>query len=128
MSTTPAERSRAFRERKRRGLVRTRPVRPSPPAAVFDPLAELVTAVRLPGCRFSELAACRGGWAVFDPAAPGEAPPAVARRHARALRICGVCPVLAECRAWVDRLPAGQQPDGVIAGRLPNSGGNQNVD
>jgi hypothetical protein len=41
-------------------------------------------------------------------------------RYARraAQRVCGACPVLDACAAWVDSLPRGRRPVGVVGGAL----------
>jgi hypothetical protein len=37
----------------------------------------------------------------------------------RAVAVCRSCPVLAKCRAWLDSLPYGADPGGVVAGTVP---------
>lgn len=48
---------------------------------------------------WQHLASCAGQTALFF-APPGERPEARARREARAVQVCLVCPVLEPCRAW----------------------------
>jgi hypothetical protein len=64
-------------------------------------------------------AACRGQWTLYDATVLGAAPrdEVMAARRV-ALRLCQACPVLADCKAWVDGLPRPQRPCGVVAGRL----------
>jgi WhiB family redox-sensing transcriptional regulator len=78
-------------------------------------IASLAGAPALPGAR------CRGRHHLFDPAAPGEAAPVVEQRHAQALGLCSHCPSLDRCQDWVDSLPKGKKPFGVVAGavRMP---------
>lgn len=38
--------------------------------------------------------------------------------QAEAIEICQLCPELARCRQWVERLPPSRRPAGVIAGRI----------
>jgi hypothetical protein len=64
-------------------------------------------------------ALCRGFPEVFD------APPSdVVDRHDRheqldfARHACRVCPALLDCARWVDSLPRGTKPIGVVAGVL----------
>jgi hypothetical protein len=40
------------------------------------------------------------------------------RAYREALALCARCPVLGECRAWFESLPAEARPYGVIAGRV----------
>lgn len=39
-------------------------------------------------------------------------------RLARAVATCERCPVLAQCRAWLDGLPKHRQPTGAVGGRI----------
>ena len=57
-------------------------------------------------------ALCRGHPDTFDPHARMD------RRRAEALTLCGRCPVLGECKAWVDRLPEWRRPVGVVGGQV----------
>jgi hypothetical protein len=45
-------------------------------------------------------------------------------RENHALAICRTCPVLAECRAWLDSLPQTHRPPGVVAGIIWRPGHN----
>lgn len=38
--------------------------------------------------------------------------------QAAAVEICRTCPVLTECRRWVESLPRSQRPGGVVAGQV----------
>lgn len=78
-------------------------------ADLFDALGAIVA---LPGAR------CRGRHHLFDPGMPGEDEKAVQDRHAQALGLCGRCPALAACTAWLDTLPTRRRPRGVVAGQL----------
>jgi hypothetical protein len=55
-------------------------------------------------------ALCRGRHELFD--LNDRVPPTVA------LRMCGRCPALADCKEWVDSLPRRKQPTGVVAGQV----------
>jgi hypothetical protein len=77
-----------------------------------DLLLSLAGAPSLPGAR------CRGRHHLFDPPTRNEDAPVVEARHAQALSLCGRCPALALCRAWVAELPARQRPPGVVAGEI----------
>jgi len=72
----------------------------------------------LPGAR------CRGRTELFDatihPERGGSIDDLQYARN-RASDLCGACPALNRCRAWVDSLPPNQRPHGVIAGRLNTS-------
>ena len=48
---------------------------------------------------WQHLASCAGQTSLFF-APPGERPEARARREAKAIQVCRVCPVLDPCRAW----------------------------
>jgi WhiB family redox-sensing transcriptional regulator len=48
---------------------------------------------------WTERSACTGQTSLFF-APPGERPEARAVREAKARAICGMCPVLVECRTW----------------------------
>ncbi|OZF44278.1 WhiB family transcriptional regulator [Rhodococcus sp. 14-2470-1a] len=60
-------------------------------------------------------AACHGRHAIFDPAGDNEVRASVVARHEQAIRICGLCPVLTECRAWIRSSPR-RYRQGVVAG------------
>jgi hypothetical protein len=77
------------------------------PAALAD-----LAAPALPGAR------CRGQWKVFDAAAGDRRYPHVAQACQQALAICRCCPCLIACRRWVDGLPPGVRPSGVVAGMV----------
>jgi hypothetical protein len=63
-------------------------------------------------------AACRGLHTVFDPRTDNEDRASVTDRHERAIRICNsLCPVIAECRAFVRSSPR-RFRQGVLAGHL----------
>lgn len=79
-------------------------------------LAALKGIPRLPGAACAE----GGRWFAFDPPHHDETAADVAYRHQVALRICQSCPVLADCKSWVDSLPRSRRPRGVIAGRIVN--------
>lgn len=74
-------------------------------------LTALAGAPALPGAR------CRGRAHLFDPVEFAESPIVLQQRHAQALALCERCPALNRCRAWVDSLPPGKRPRGVVAGR-----------
>lgn len=79
----------------------------------FDSLiAALAGAPTLVGAR------CRGRGHLFDLAAQGEDPETVAQRHNQAIGLCNHCPALDRCREWIDGLPRGKRPEGVVAGRI----------
>lgn len=63
-------------------------------------------------------AACRGMWAVFDPAEHGEDPADTADRHHGAITLCRSCPALDACEQWFNDLPPRLRPIGVVAGRI----------
>ncbi|BBY91331.1 hypothetical protein MGALJ_10000 [Mycobacterium gallinarum] len=67
-------------------------------------------------------AACWGRWDLFDPERerePGQQSEDPHDRHQLAVSIClNECPVLDQCRAWVDSLKPSQRPIGVIAGTV----------
>ena len=77
-------------------------------------MAELAAAIpRLPG------AVCVGRESLFDPVErDGEHGDDAKYRHRAALRLCAGCPALAECGEWLDSLPVGARPPGIVAGRL----------
>ncbi len=75
-------------------------------------LGSMRRAPRLPG------AACRGKWALFDPAEPTEAADETRNRHQAALAACQSCPALAGCEQWFAGLQPRQRPLGVVAGRI----------
>ena len=85
-----------------------------------DMLASLLGAIRaapvLPGAR------CRGRPHLFDPVDRGERAETVAERHRQALGLCQQCPALAQCRTWVESLPASRRPSGVVAGQVYGEG------
>lgn len=62
--------------------------------------------------------ACVGREDLFDPAREDEAAEDVEYRHSRARRICRTCPVLVECREWVEQLKPSQRPVGVVHGEV----------
>ncbi|UQE74631.1 WhiB family transcriptional regulator [Gordonia sp. PP30] len=66
-------------------------------------------------------AACRGQWALFDPAAEDEDHAEVEARHHRAAAICSRCPALAACRDWAERIPPKHRPPGVLAEIIPQA-------
>ncbi|WP_448222854.1 hypothetical protein [Gordonia iterans] len=66
-------------------------------------------------------AACRGLWALHDPAGEDENPEAAEARHHRAATICRSCPALTACRDWSERLPSQHRPPGVLAGGIPQA-------
>lgn len=120
---TRAERNRRYEERRRRGLVQPRErapqsVKPSPAVEQINQLIAAVRAPKLPG------ALCRNRAALFDEAEHGEDPAAVAERHERAAAVCQLCPALGPCSQWAASLPPRQRPPGVLAGQIPNRGGN----
>ncbi len=61
-------------------------------------------------------AACKGLGLLFDPAHPGEQPPATEDRHREALALCEGCEELPPCRDWMNSLPLSKRPLGVTAG------------
>jgi hypothetical protein len=75
-------------------------------------LGSMRRAPRLPG------AACRGKWALFDPAEPTETADETRNRHQAALAACQSCPALAECKQWIESLKPRHRPLGVVAGRI----------
>lgn len=118
---TGAERSRRWRERRRKGLVEVAPSAPPRPRAV-DALLEMLGA-SIPQPAMPD-AACRGHADLFDPRRTGESSAehepehAVAARHLQAQRLCAGCLELTRCRDWVQQLPAKERPTGVVAGRI----------
>ncbi|WP_454162876.1 WhiB family transcriptional regulator [Gordonia iterans] len=66
-------------------------------------------------------AACRGQWALFDPAGEDEDLEQAAARQHRAANLCRSCPTLAACRDWSDRIPPKHRPPGVLAGVIPQA-------
>jgi WhiB family transcriptional regulator, redox-sensing transcriptional regulator len=70
----------------------------------------------LPGAR------CKGREELFDQTITQ--PDCGSRRHHRglcqkaAVQVCAGCPALAQCAAWVDNLPRGKRPVGVVGGVL----------
>jgi hypothetical protein len=71
----------------------------------------------LPGAR------CAGRHELFDATAEGSRTgPAgaaeVAAARSEALRLCGGCPELGPCRAWLSGLRKRDRPNGVVAGRV----------
>lgn len=79
-------------------------------------LIALAGAPSLPGAR------CRGRAHLFDPGERTEGASTVAARHAQALGLCEHCPALTRCESWVDSLPPGRRPRGVVAGRVISAG------
>lgn len=63
-------------------------------------------------------ALCRHRHHLFDPAVEDEAEADVAARHTQAIGLCGRCPALPDCDAWVSSLPPARRPLGVVAGRV----------
>jgi WhiB family redox-sensing transcriptional regulator len=61
-------------------------------------------------------ARCVGRWSVFDDRGPDD--PGGPDLTAAALRLCATCPALIACGQWVDALPPGRRPSGVVAGRV----------
>jgi hypothetical protein len=61
-------------------------------------------------------ARCAGRWDLFD--AEQDDPEDRAWAVERAIQICGDCPVLGPCTAYVDGLKPSRRPPGVVAGRL----------
>ena len=92
----------------------------SNPADLFSALSG---APDLPG------AACINKWGLFDPEPEGRTERAAdtQQRHAQAVAICESCPVLAPCRDWLNGLPRGKRPAGVVAGRHPKPVGRPRV-
>lgn len=66
----------------------------------------------LPGAR------CRGKAHLFDEAGPNETVETTTARHHQALGLCPACPALTACTTWLDSLPPGNRPPGVIAATL----------
>lgn len=56
-------------------------------------------------------ARCRGQWLIWDETADPEI-------IEYAKNQCQACPVLAECRSWVDSLKPTKRPPGVVAGEV----------
>ena len=82
-------------------------------------LDELGAAPNMPAAR----CATDHGWQLFDRTIEGNCRGVggsenLAAARAQALRVCANCPELQRCRAWFDRLPPSQRPQGVCAGRL----------
>ncbi|MED5815727.1 hypothetical protein VST63_25490 [Mycolicibacterium sp. 050232] len=75
-------------------------------------LAAVGAAPALPGAR------CRGKHHLFDEAGKNEAPETADQRHQQALGLCRLCPALASCEQWFDKLHNSKRPHGVIAGRV----------
>ncbi len=75
-----------------------------------DFAAALAGAPSLPGAR------CRHRSALFDAAEAHEPTEIVTQRHAQAISLCAGCPSLGPCREWLDGLPKGRRPHGVVAG------------
>jgi hypothetical protein len=88
----------------------------SPPDRYTTALLEALagSTPRLPG------AACRGRYELFDTAA-GQFGYRMFQARAEALAVCAGCPVLRECRQWLDSQPPGRVR-GVCAGTVINSG------
>jgi hypothetical protein len=68
-------------------------------------------------------AACRGMHRLFDPGERDEPAEVVAERHEAALHICASCACFADCRSWLESLPARRRPSGVVAGLVVRIGG-----
>ena len=66
-------------------------------------------------------ASCRGQHELFDRTRVRSGQ-GLHLARAEALAVCAGCPVLEQCRAWLDALPPRQRPRGVIAGRVINVG------
>lgn len=79
-------------------------------ATWHDLAAAIGVAPSLPGAR------CRGKPHLFDAAGTHEPAATVAQRHQQALGLCDRCPALEPCRQWLDGLPKGRRPEGVVAG------------
>lgn len=62
-------------------------------------IAELFTYDISPAVNWQDFAVCKGRTALFFPP-KAERPQARARREAKALRLCSVCPVLEQCRTF----------------------------
>ena len=78
-------------------------------------MAELAAGIpALPG------AACKGRGELFDPIERTEHGDDARYRHQAALRLCASCPstTRARCEEWLESLPIGQRPPGIVAGRL----------
>ncbi|WP_338892557.1 WhiB family transcriptional regulator [Rhodococcus sovatensis] len=60
-------------------------------------------------------AACVGQWQLFDPPGEDELRKHVQERWNRAVAVCAGCPVIDQCREYVDELP-GRLVYGVFAG------------
>ncbi len=78
-------------------------------AGLFDALGVIPA---LPG------AACRGRTELFDERHPDEPDEQWTYRSQSALRVCTTCPSLTACTRWLDALPQGQRPRGVVAGQI----------
>lgn len=106
-----------FLKARPRGIARTRPVAESDPVLTARiSLTEFLTSLAaacppLPGAR------CRDQTELFDRTV-GERGRQKDAREARAtaVAICRGCPALRPCRGWLDSLPPGERPIGVIAG------------
>lgn len=95
----------------------TAPARRRKDAAAGAGWVELTAAI-LRGTPALPGSLCRNRPELFDPQQHGELTDNAAYRHAQAVEICRQCPVLAECRAWVDRIDPSRRPGGVIAARI----------
>ena len=76
---------------------------------------------RLPGAR------CVGSAELYAQTVAERGRPAnraeVQQARAAALRVCSDCPALHRCRAWLDSLPIGRRPRGVVAGAIVGANG-----
>jgi hypothetical protein len=78
-----------------------------------DLLSDLGAAPRLSGAK------CRGRHELFDPPDRQQAHSVeVQARYAKALQLCGTCPVLDACGQWYRSLRANKRPGGVVAGQV----------
>ena len=57
---------------------------------------------------------CAGQWSLFDEPEKKDRDRTDVVDYA--LRLCELCPALADCRAWLNGLPLDERPTGVIAG------------
>lgn len=64
----------------------------------------------------------------YDLDQAGETPTERTERLERAVAICRRCPVLAQCRSWVETLPPSKRPTGVVGGRLDGAAGQFRVE
>jgi hypothetical protein len=78
----------------------------------IDLLLSALSTPRLDG------ALCKGKAALFDPPDTNTRPRAQQAAEARALRLCGRCPALAQCQCWLDSLPKRSRPYGVVAAKV----------